>query len=237
MGQLIVTLASNGGWGFGRVIGYDPQLENCGDLEFLLQGSQVLIIFHNEPSAVVPQVQLAAKFSKPAVVGTTGLTDEMVNELRELSQSVPVVVASNFSLGINLLPPVLELLCRMIPTHWSIEIVDEHHGRKLDAPSGTAMTLAKFIQGNRGGKVECGRSGRASGVRPENLIGVQAVRAGDIPGNHEIILAGDGQVLRVRHEVYSPEVFAKAALQVARQVVDLVPGMYSPADVLWGCRL
>jgi 4-hydroxy-tetrahydrodipicolinate reductase len=168
------------------------------------------------------------------VVGTTGLNEDSATALGRHAQNNAVVLAANFSTGVNVLLGLAAQAAKLLPDH-DIEIVEMHHSRKRDAPSGTALALAKAICDARGvdpsEKVVYGRAGDA-GPRPKGEIGVHALRGGDIAGEHTISLSGPGERLELGHFATSRAAFADGALQAARWLKGRPVGLYSMQDVL-----
>jgi len=194
----------------------------------------ILLIFINDPTAVLEQATIAAGFGIKVAIGTTGLSEADLAKLKELGVRIPILVTSNFSLGVNLLKKLVALAAAALPG-FDVEIVEEHHGAKLDSPSGTASMLVKAVEQGRQVSLSQvhGRSGRASQARQPDEIGVHAVRAGKIAGNHEAVFAGQYDVLRLRHEAISPIGFAAGALVAIKWMSQLAaPGWYSMDQVL-----
>ena len=169
------------------------------------------------------------------VTGTTGLSDAQQAALRAAGRRIPVLWAPNFSIGINLLMRLAGSVARELGDDFNAEIVETHHNRKIDAPSGTALSLAKAIAEATGRDYESevvhGRHGQA-GPRPQHEIGIHAVRLGDEVGRHEIHFGGPGETLVLQHNVYSRDPFARGALLAARWIVRQQPGFYSMQDVV-----
>ncbi|OGY49646.1 MAG: 4-hydroxy-tetrahydrodipicolinate reductase [Candidatus Buchananbacteria bacterium RIFCSPHIGHO2_02_FULL_39_17] len=209
-------------------------LENISDL---LKSADVFLIFHNDPEAVVPQTAIAAQCKVATIIATTGLSQTQLNELRKLSDGIPILQATNFSLGVTVLNHLVNLAAKFLPLNYQTEIIEEHHSRKLDAPSGTAQTLIQAICDARFSSPEfavcCGRQGRSDAPRPNGQIGVHSIRAGNITGNHEVVFAGPAEVLRLRHEAQGPEFFAQGALTAVKWLArQEKPGWYMMEDVL-----
>lgn len=173
------------------------------------------------------------------VSGTTGLSDSQIAALRTAGRKVPVLWTSNFSVGINLMQRLAASAVRELGPDFDIEIVEVHHNRKVDAPSGTAWSLAKALADARGRNVESdfvlGRRGQA-GPRPRREIGIHAVRLGDEVGRHEIHFGGPGETLVLQHTVHSRDTFARGALLAAKWIVNQEPGFYTMQDVLGAGR-
>ena len=172
----------------------------------------------------------AAARKLPLVIATTGQTPEELAAIREAAQTVPVLLASNFSLGIVVLTVLARQAAKAFPDA-DIEIVEAHHNRKLDVPSGTALTLAKAVQSVRpGSRLVIGR--HENGKRDPADIGVHALRMGNVVGVHEIHICTDTQTLTLRHEAHDRALFAEGALTAARWILKKEPGLYQMEQVL-----
>jgi 4-hydroxy-tetrahydrodipicolinate reductase len=171
----------------------------------------------------------------PLVTGATGHDEKQLARIRAVSREIPILRASNFSLGIEALLRFVGMLAEALGEPYDIELVESHHRRKVDAPSGTALTLVEEIAAATGrsmdGDVVFGRHGH-TGVRPPRQIGVHAVRMGDGIGWHEIHFAGPGETVTLRHNVHSRDTFAAGALRAAAWIVDKPPGLYAMRDVV-----
>ena len=172
----------------------------------------------------------AAARKLPLVIATTGQTAEELAAIREAAETVPVLLASNFSLGIVVLTALARQAAKAFPEA-DIEIVEAHHNRKLDVPSGTALTLAKAVQSVRpGSRLVIGR--HENGKRDPADIGVHSLRMGNVVGVHEIHICTDTQTLTLRHEAHDRALFAEGALTAARWLVTKEPGLYGMEQVL-----
>lgn len=207
------------------------RIDDAADLENLLaeRRPNVLVDFTG-PASSIEYVTHAAAAAVPAVVGTTGFDESELDQLRDASESVPVLKAANFSRGIQaLLACVTESLD--ILGEYDIEITETHHNRKRDAPSGTAGTILDHIASRRENQTHVhGREGEHP--REANEIGVHARRAGDIRGEHEVLLAGNDELLTISHRAESRRVYAAGALDAAVWLAGQPPGWYTFADVL-----
>ena len=170
----------------------------------------------------------------PVVLCTTGLSEEQLTHVEEASKKVAVLKSANMSLGINLLMKVLkEAAPQLAQAGFDIEIVEKHHRRKLDAPSGPALALADSINEAFEEKYAYtfDRSGRRE-ARPDKEIGISAVRGGTIVGDHDVIFAGTDEVITFSHTAYSRAIFGKGAVQAAKFLAGKEPGWYEMKDVL-----
>lgn len=196
--------------------------------------SDVLMDF-TVADACVEHVRAATDAGKPAVVGTTGLSDTQQGELAAMAREVAIVFAPNMSVGVNLLFKLTGDVARILGLDYNVEIVEVHHNLKKDSPSGTAIRLAERAAAALG--LDCGSQviyGRAGmvGERPRNEIGVHAVRGGDVVGEHTVSFIGHGERIELTHRAHSRDNFARGALVAARFVVSAARGLYDMQDVL-----
>jgi len=169
-----------------------------------------------------------------AVICTTGLDKATEEKIKEVSGFVPVLRSGNMSLGINTLLKVLrEISPALTEAGFDVEIVEKHHNKKLDAPSGTAIMLADAVKEGTGEEYDYvyGRNERRM-ARPKNEIGISSVRGGNIVGEHEVIFAGTDEIIEIKHTAFSRAVFANGAINAAMFLSGKEPGMYSMADVI-----
>ncbi len=172
----------------------------------------------------------------PCVLCTTGLSEEQIRRVEEASKQVAVLKSANMSLGINLLLKLLKEAAGVLAdAGFDMEIVEKHHNRKLDAPSGTALALADSMNDalDHAYTYVYDRSGRRES-RPAKEIGISAVRGGTIVGDHDVIFAGTDEVITFSHRAYSREVFAKGAVQAAKYLAGKPAGLYTMHDVIEG---
>ena len=185
------------------------------DAKAAIGQGDVLIEF-TAPEVTIAHVQLAQALKTPMVIGTTGLSGAQQDTLRAAAKTIPIVFSPNMSLGMNVLFELAQLAAQRLGPAYDIEIVESHHRQKKDAPSGTAARLAALLG--------------AAGKRP--AIPVHAIRAGDIVGDHTVILAGASERLELTHRAQSRDVFAQGALRAAQFVVGRPPGLYDMSHVL-----
>ena len=170
----------------------------------------------------------------PAVICTTGLSEAQIDRINELSSVSPILRSANMSLGINILSKVLaEVAPTLKKAGFDIEIVEAHHRRKLDAPSGTALLLADSINSSMDEKLDYNydRSDRHE-QRRENEIGISSVRGGTIVGDHDVIFAGEDEVISFNHRAYSRKIFANGAIAAAKFLMGKSNGLYDMSDVI-----
>jgi 4-hydroxy-tetrahydrodipicolinate reductase len=168
-------------------------------------------------------------------LGTTGLSDEQRKRIQAASKKIPVVYGTNMSVGMNVLFSLVGKAASLVGDEYDIEIIEQHHRFKKDAPSGSALTLAENICKATGrdfpGCIVYGRSGKEA-LRQKGTIGIHAVRAGDITGVHSVIFGTLGEKVTLNHTAHSRDTFARGALRAAQWLVGREPGLYSMADVL-----
>lgn len=204
------------------------------ELDAGLKEEADVIVDFSSPKAFDAMMDYAVKKGIPAVVCTTGLSEEQIGRLNQDSAKVAVLRSANMSLGINLLlKAVKEAAQTLARAGFDIEIVEAHHNQKKDAPSGTALALADSI--NEGLDNAChytfGRSERTEKRDPQE-IGISSVRGGTIPGIHKVIFAGQDEVIEFNHTAYSRSIFGKGALSAAKFLAGKPAGFYSMADVI-----
>ncbi len=170
----------------------------------------------------------------PVVLCTTGLSEEQLNKVNECSKKVAILKSANMSLGINTLFKVLTAISPLLSeAGFDIEIVEKHHHLKVDAPSGTALALADVINDSLKEKYNYKFDRSPDRIkRPKNEIGISAVRGGTIVGEHEVIFAGEDEVIEVKHTAYSKAVFAKGAVEAAKFLKGKEPGLYTMKEVI-----
>jgi len=192
----------------------------------------VLLDFSN-PSALPGILKYATSNKTPVILCATGYSAEQISEIEKASKQIPVFRSGNMSLGINLLSDLIKRACAVLGEDFDIEIVERHHRRKIDAPSGTAILLADAAAGAMPGKTEYIYE-RESKRKPRssNEIGISAVRGGTIVGVHEVIFAGEDEVIELRHTASSRNVFASGAIMAAKYMQNRQPGIYDMKDVL-----
>lgn len=212
-----------------RTHGYPvfPSLEDC------YIDADVIIDFA-AAVAVDNLLEYSEKNMVPVVLCTTGLTEEQIAKVKATSEKVAILKSANMSLGINTLMKLLKDAAKVFaPAGYDIEIVEQHHRLKKDAPSGTALALADSVNEALNNEYEYvyDRSQRSE-MRPDKEIGLSAVRGGTIVGVHDVIFAGTDEVITFNHTAYSKSVFAKGAIEAAKFLAGKSAGMYDMADVI-----
>lgn len=196
--------------------------------------SDVVIDF-SSPNQVERILKDCLSSLKPLVIGTTGLTPEILEQIKQVSKEIPVIVSPNMSLGVNLLFNLTKTATQVLKDNFDIEIVEMHHNKKKDSPSGTAMKLGKIIAGVKDQELDDimlnGRSGKV-GERSKDELGIFGVRGGSVAGEHFVMYFGEYERIELVHRASSRDTFALGALRAARFIVNQSPGLYTMADVL-----
>lgn len=195
--------------------------------------TDVVIDFSNA-GAVDGLLGWCEKNQIPVVLCTTGLSEDQLAKVEEVSKKIPVLKSANMSLGINLLLKLLQDAAKVLaPSGYDVELVERHHNQKLDAPSGTALALADAVNEALGGEYHYvyDRS-QVRRKRDKKEIGISAVRGGTIVGDHEVIFAGTDEVIEFRHTAFSRSVFAKGAVEAGKFLAGKNAGMYDMGDVI-----
>ncbi|MGI6275160.1 MAG: 4-hydroxy-tetrahydrodipicolinate reductase [Acutalibacteraceae bacterium] len=207
-----------------------PAYTNIADVQ---EEADVIIDF-SHPSLLTPILSYAAqKGGIPAVLCTTGYSAEQVEALKTAAQTQPVFYSRNMSLGINLLIELSKKAAKVLGDQFDIEIIEKHHNQKIDAPSGTALMLADAIASVRDGETQYVYDRHAQRKKREKSeIGLHAVRGGTIVGEHEVIFAGNHEVITLSHSAQSKELFATGAVNAAVYMCGKGPGLYDMSDMI-----
>ena len=205
-------------------------------IEEALQGGADAVIDFSTPEATMAAAPKVAAAGASLVIGTTGLTDADRRGLADLAANGRrIVLAPNMSVGINLLFSLCAKVAPLLGDDYDIEVVEMHHNRKKDAPSGTAVRLGEILAESTGRSYEAdtvhGRVGLV-GARTKREIGMHAIRGGDVVGDHTVIFAADGERVELTHKASSRETFAKGALRAVKFLATAQPGLYDMQDVL-----
>ncbi|WKY46670.1 4-hydroxy-tetrahydrodipicolinate reductase [Eubacteriaceae bacterium ES3] len=191
------------------------------------------IIDFSHFSAFPAIISFATEKKIPIVIATTGLSEDDQNTLKEASKIIPVFKTANMSVGINLLAKALKEMAATLESGFDIEIIEKHHNKKADAPSGTALLLADAVNDGLADKktYTYGRYGREA-KRTNDELGIHAIRGGTIPGEHSVIFAGNDEIIEIKHTAMSKNVFAEGAVKAARFLVSQQPGLYDMSMVI-----
>jgi 4-hydroxy-tetrahydrodipicolinate reductase len=205
-----------------------------GDITGLATASDVLVDF-SAPRALETNLAAAREAGTAIVIGTTGLGETHHALIDDAAKDIAVLQAANTSLGVNLLAHLVRDAAARLGPEWDIEIVEMHHRHKVDAPSGTALLLGEAAAAGRETTLaEVAEEGRAGldCARTEGAIGFASLRGGSVAGDHQVILAADGERIELGHRAESREIFARGAIRAARWLADKPAGRYTMGDVL-----
>lgn len=229
MGQALITSATN-----------DPATEahrtiDVGDsLLPNLEACDSVIDFSHH-SFATELVTACQRLNKPLVIGTTGHTDAELELISNAAKTLPIVKAGNYSIGVNTLFWLTRKAAEILGESFDLEVLEMHHNKKIDAPSGTARRLVEVLAEVRGlsykENVAHGREGNI-GARPKKEIGLHAIRGGDVVGDHTVIYAADGERVELTHKASSREIFANGAVRASKWLVGKPAGLYDMEDVL-----
>jgi 4-hydroxy-tetrahydrodipicolinate reductase len=196
-----------------------------------------VVIDFTTAEASVALAQRAAARARPAlVIGSTGFTPEQRAEVERAADRVPIVLSGNFSLGLNVLVGLVRRAAASLgPEGWDVEVIEAHHRRKVDAPSGTALMLGEAAAEGRGSGLDALRTPAREGItgaREPGSIGFSAVRGGGIVGEHQVLFAAEDEILTLGHSARDRSLFARGAVEAALWVQGKAPGLYDMQDVL-----
>ena len=204
------------------------------DPDFVLdQDHGDLIIDFSAPAALQASLDRAVGAGVPILIGTTGLDDLADERIAAASKQIPVLRATNTSLGVALLAELVERAARVLGPNWDIEISETHHRMKADAPSGTALALGEAAARGRGGEMKAERGRDGTGLkRAGGSIGFASLRGGTVAGDHDVMFLGPDERLILSHRAESRMIFARGALAAARFLAGKPAGLYSMQDVI-----
>ncbi len=216
---------------------FDGQLTGVpitANLEQGLENSAVLIDF-TRPEGTLEHLRVCRDKGVAAVIGTTGFTEAQKAEIVVFAQSIPIVLAPNMSVGVNVTLKLLEMAAKALATGYDIEIIEAHHRYKVDAPSGTALKMGEVIAGALGRDLkDCAVYARegVTGERDPSSIGFATIRGGDIVGDHTVLFAGIGERIEISHKSSSRVTYAQGSLRAVRFLAGRKAGLYDMFDVL-----
>lgn len=196
-------------------------------------GEADVVVDFSHPSSLTGILEYCKKRKLPVVLATTGFSAEQKAEFTEAAKEIPIFFSANMSLGINLLISLAKKAAKLLEGNFDIEIVERHHNQKIDAPSGTALAIADAIDESLSFPAEYVYDRHSvRRKRRKTEIGISAVRGGTIVGDHEIIFAGNDEVIELNHHAASKEVFAVGAIKAAKFMVGKEPGLYDMNDLI-----
>lgn len=194
-----------------------------------------VVVDFTRPSAVMDHLKQCVKAKIPIVIGTTGLTPDEKQHVRQAGGKIPIVMSPNMSVGVNALFKLVSSAVKIMGDGYDLEIMEAHHRQKKDAPSGTAVRIAEILAGETGRRYPQDFNFHRQGVTGERNpreIGMQVIRGGDITGEHTVFFCGQGERLEIRHVATDRKTFADGALLAAAWLSEKKPGFYSMQDVL-----
>ncbi len=193
------------------------------------------VIDFTRPEATLNYLKVCQQAGKKMVIGTTGFTDAQKAQITEAAKDIAIVMAPNFSVGVNLSLKLLEMTAKVMGDYTDIEIIEAHHRHKIDAPSGTALRMGEVVAQALGRNLkDCAIYGREgnTGERDRKTIGFSTIRAGDIVGEHTVMFADEGERVEITHKASSRMTFANGAVRAAIWLADKENGLYDMQDVL-----
>ena len=220
------------------VAGIDKFIDNSLNMKIFEYISEVnidydVLIDFSRADALLDLLNFSIKNNKPIILCSTGYSEDDLKLINEKSKLIPIFKSSNMSLGVNLISSLLKKIVPLLYNNYDIEIIEKHHNQKVDSPSGTAILLADAIKESipEETKFVYGRSGYSK--REKNEIGIHAMRGGSIVGDHDVIFAGNGEIIELSHKALSREVFAVGALKASEFMSKVTsPNLYNMENVL-----
>ena len=206
-----------------------PVYKNPADFK----GEADVIIDFSHPDMLDGLLKFATETKTPVVVATTGLSDEQKEQMKKASEVTPLFFSANMSLGVNLLIELAQKATKVLAESFDIEIIEKHHTQKIDAPSGTALAIADSINDTLESRKEYVYDRHAvRKKRTKNEIGIHAIRGGTIVGEHSVIFAGKDEIIELKHEAMSKEIFAVGAVAAAKYIAGKPAKMYNMQDLV-----
>ena len=233
-GALDVASSPSIGHDAGAYAGQTTGVAITADVRAGLQHSQVLIDF-TRPEGTMAHLQVCRALGVGLVIGTTGFSDAQKAEIAEAAKHIPIMMAPNMSVGVNVTLKLLEMAAKALSTGYDIEIIEAHHRHKVDAPSGTALKMGEVIASALGRDLkDCAVYARegVTGERDPSSIGFATIRGGDIVGDHTVLFAGTGERIEISHKSSSRATYAQGSLRAVRFLAGQQSGLFDMFDVL-----
>ena len=192
-----------------------------------------VVIDFSVPAALPAVLRFAQSRGIPAVIGTTGLNERDRKLIQTAAERIPVFQTGNMSLGVNLQMALTKTAAAALGSDFDVEIIEKHHRKKIDAPSGTALMLARAVSSQYPGELQyvCGRAEKNK-RRSDAEIGIHSIRGGTLAGEHEVLFLGNDETVSIHHAAYSKQVFARGALRAAKYLIGKGPGLYDMQNVV-----
>lgn len=215
-----------------KELGGDKIVAFVDDLDQIKKDEQIdVVIDFSHFSKISKLLDICVERGYPLVIATTGYDGEILEKIVEASKKIPILLSSNTSLGINAINDILEKLTPKLEGNFDIEIIEKHHNKKIDAPSGTAITLLETIQKALSERYSIVHGREGMRRRDKKEIGVHAVRGGTIVGEHTVIFAGEDEIVEITHKALSKKIFAVGALKCADYMVGKKAKLYTMKDM------
>lgn len=214
-----------------NVIEAEEDLEVSGFADDLTNEKGDIIIDFSHFSRIPNMLNFAVNNNIPIVICTTGYDDKILNQIKEASSKIPILLSSNTSIGINLMNDLVSKMAENL-NGFDIEIIETHHNKKVDSPSGTAKTLFNAINQTLENKMNLINGREGNRKRDKNEIGIHSIRGGSVVGEHKVIFYGDDEAIEIKHSAMSKKIFVYGAIKAAKFLIGKKPNLYGMKDVL-----
>ena len=209
----------------------EEYLEVSGFADDLTNEKGDIIIDFSHFSRIPNMLNFAVNNNIPIVICTTGYDDKILSQIKEASSKIPILLSSNTSIGINLMNDLVSKMAENL-NGFDIEIIETHHNKKVDSPSGTAKTLFNAINQTLKNKMNLINGREGNHKRDKNEIGIHSIRGGSVVGEHRVIFYGDDEAIEIKHSAMSKKIFVYGAIKAAKFLIGKNPNLYSMKDVL-----
>lgn len=214
-----------------NVIETEKDLEVSGFADDLTNEKGDIIIDFSHFSRITNMLNFAVNNNIPIVICTTGYDDKILSQIKEASSKIPILLSSNTSIGINLMNDLVKKMSAVL-NNFDIEILETHHNKKADSPSGTAKTLFNAINQTLENKMRLINGREGNHKRDKNEIGIHSIRGGSVVGEHRVIFYGDDEAIEIKHSAMSKKIFVYGAIKAAKFLIGKKPNLYGMKDVL-----
>ena len=214
-----------------NVIETEEDLEVSGFADDLTNEKGDIIIDFSHFSRIPNMLNFAVNNNIPIVICTTGYDDKILSQIKEASSKIPILLSSNTSIGINLMNDLVSKMAENL-NGFDIEIIETHHNKKVDSPSGTAKTLFNVINQTLENKMNLINGREGNHKRDKNEIGIHSIRGGSVVGEHRVIFYGDDEAIEIKHSAMSKKIFVYGAIKAAKFLIGKKPNLYGMKDVL-----
>lgn len=214
-----------------NVIETEEDLEVSGFADDLTNEKGDIIIDFSHFSRIPNMLNFAVNNNIPIVICTTGYDDKILSQIKEASSKIPILLSSNTSIGINLMNDLVSKMAENL-NGFDIEIIETHHNKKVDSPSGTAKTLFNAINQTLENKMNLINGREGNHKRDKNEIGMHSIRGGSVIGEHRVIFYGDDEAIEIKHSAMSKKIFVYGAIKAAKFLIGKKPNLYGMKDVL-----